>query len=104
MAAMFDLTLKKKKKKPKKETVTVADEGDVDQPKIDGGESAAGTKDDKETADISIFVLDPPSYTYSQLLSRVVDFVQENNPELTDKKRFTMKPPQLMRGIFAFFI
>jgi translation initiation factor 2 subunit 2 len=41
--------------------------------------------------------LDPPIYTYNQLLNRVVSFVHQNNPELTDKKRFTMKPPQLMR-------
>mmetsp|Transcript_1812 Transcript_1812/g.2520 ORF Transcript_1812/g.2520 Transcript_1812/m.2520 type:complete len:228 (-) Transcript_1812:121-804(-) len=95
MAAMFDLTLKKKKKKPKKETAV--GEGDGDQPKVGGEETDAKKEDDKEPAEISIFVLDPPSYTYSQLLSRVVDFVHENNPELTDKKRFTMKPPQLMR-------
>lgn len=43
------------------------------------------------------FELDPPIYTYNQLLNRVVSFVHQNNPELTDKKRFTMKPPQLMR-------
>jgi hypothetical protein len=30
----------------------------------------------------------------------VVDTLHQNNPELADKKRFTMKPPQLMRGIW----
>jgi len=42
-------------------------------------------------------VLDLPTYTYLQLLQRVTDFLHQNNPELTDKKRQSMKPPQLMR-------
>jgi hypothetical protein len=44
--------------------------------------------------------LDPPPYTYDQLLERVVGFVHQNNPELIDKKRSIMKPPQLSRGNF----
>ena len=41
--------------------------------------------------------VDPPQYTYSQLLNRVVDFLHANNPDLIEKRRYTMKPPQLMR-------
>jgi len=91
VAAMFDLSLKKKKKKKTKTEKTEADA-----PKEAAGEG--GDALDSEVAASSIeFELDAPIYTYAQLLNRVVDFVHQNNPELTDKKRFTMKPPQLMR-------
>jgi translation initiation factor 2 subunit 2 len=86
VAAMFDLTQKKKKKK-KKATTDATQEGvEV----LKEGEEAS----EKPAASD----LDPPSYTYSQLLNRVVDFLHQNNPELTEKRRYTMKPPQLMRG------
>eukprot|EP01035_Chromulina_nebulosa_P065653 gene65653-89812_t len=98
MAAMFDLNLKKKKKKkPKKDSA--AEDGD-DQ--AGGANDLEGKKVDSSSVPetivaSSIYDLDPPTYSYAQLLNRVVDFVHQNNPELTDKKRFTMKPPQLMR-------
>lgn len=88
--AMFDKSLKKKKKKKttKKEEGGTAEAG--------GDENAKKAADDSSGTSL-VFELDPPTYTYSQLLNRVVDFVHQNNPELADKKRFTMKPPQLMR-------
>ena len=103
MAAMFDLNLKKKKKKkPKKDSA--GEDGD-EQAGTTTGNDTEGKKSDSSlapetiVATVSIYDLDPPTYTYTQLLNRVVDFVHQNNPELTDKKRFTMKPPQLMRGL-----
>ncbi|EGB11615.1 hypothetical protein AURANDRAFT_14493, partial [Aureococcus anophagefferens] len=36
-------------------------------------------------------------YSYKELLDRVVGILQANNPELSEKRRHTMKPPQLMR-------
>lgn len=36
-------------------------------------------------------------YPYELLLQRVVDIIHSKNPELTEKKRTTMKPPNLMR-------
>jgi hypothetical protein len=89
VAAMFDLTQKKKKKKKKTTDSDAADQGE-------GGVEAAASAGSSAVA--TEFELDPPVYTYSQLLNRVVDFVHQNNPDLVDKKRFTMKPPQLMRG------
>lgn len=86
VAAMFALDKKKKKKKPKK-----------------AAETAQATPDEASTSDIQNAqsgiseVLDPPKYTYQQLLERVTDFLHQNNPELTEKRRHTMKPPQLMR-------
>lgn len=90
VAAMFDLKQKKKKKKKKvvesENEATKSDAATTGNDVADVSSSSSGT-----------FELDPPNYTYTQLLNRVVDSIHQNNPELTDKKRFTMKPPQLMR-------
>lgn len=94
-AAMFSLDQKKKKKSSKKKTAEEA-------PAATADENAAPNPAEGEAAAVGVFELDPPIYTYEQLLNRVVDFVHQNNPELADKKRFTMKPPQLMRGTFIF--
>lgn len=93
--ALFELNKKKKKKSTKAKTeaveevaAKVEDNGKAD---VDSSSSAAVVSTE---ADIGI-----PNYTYTQLLERVVDFVQQNNPELAaDGRRFKMKPPQLMRG------
>ena len=34
-------------------------------------------------------------YTYEELLERVVNLLQAHNPELIEKKRRNIKPPQL---------
>merc|ERR1719407_282543 len=69
VAAMFDLSKMKKKKKKKKVEASASAEGD--------GKYAC--------------------YSYKELLDRVVGILQANNPELSEKRRHTMKPPQLMR-------
>ena len=98
VAAMFDL---KQKKKKKKATTKKADAADG----VDGAnenEVAAVTGSSSEGATtgnaVGVSDVDPPQYTYSQLLNRVVDFLHANNPDLIEKRRYTMKPPQLMRG------
>ena len=85
VAAMFDLTQKKKKKPKKKSDATEA--ATTDAP--DNLSGSAVTKDE----DL------PPTYSYGLLLSRVFDFLQQNNMGLIEKTRYTMKPPQLMKGI-----
>lgn len=95
VAAMFDLTQKKKKKKSTKSKTDSAAEGDAVK---DSAPESAPSGDVPSSSSANIFELDPPTYSYTQLLNRVVDALQQNNPELTDKKRITMKPPQLMRG------
>lgn len=83
VAAMFDLSQKKKKKKKKAADAPASDEPkDVQSENVQSGISE---------------VTDPPKYSYQQLLERVTDILHQNNPELTDKKRHTVKPPQLMR-------
>ncbi len=73
---------------------------------VKGEASAEGavTGEVGSSSSVNVFELDPPTYSYTQLLNRVVDFIHQNNPELTDKKRFTMKPPQLMRGNSLFVL
>lgn len=103
--AMFDATLKKKKKKTTTKTTkaatgeSAATANECDLKSVDGtaAQSSATAK-----SECSAFELDPPNYTYEQLLERVVDFVTQNNPELVDKKRSTMRPPQLSRGKYQF--
>jgi hypothetical protein len=80
VAAMLDL--KKKKKKKKVKTEERSDET-----------SGAGT----EGLVSAVVEIDPPPYSYPQLLQRVVDFLHQNNPELAEKKRATIKPPNILR-------
>ena len=75
LALMFDLSKKKKKKKKVK-------------------------KDKKRETEESTIVdsnNEESDYTYEQLLSRLMKKVYENNPELIEKKKSIMPPPQLMR-------
>ena len=89
VAAMFDLKLKKKKKK-KKITESTEDATQV-------GDVATGDAKDPSKGNME---MEKPDYSYNVLLNRIVDQLHQNNPELSEKRRFTMKPPQLMRGKF----
>jgi translation initiation factor 2 subunit 2 len=88
---MFDLKLKKKKKKKKVEADDEAGTGTGDDGAIVSGET--GEQGQVDNSGFS----SAPLYTYQDLLNRVVDIIHQNNPELTDRRRATMKPPQLMR-------
>jgi len=95
VAAMFDLSQKKKKKKSTKSKTEATTEGDTT--KEGAVEGSASAEVATSSSGAGGFELDPPNYSYTQLLNRVVDSLHQNNPEITDKKRITMKPPQLMR-------
>ena len=71
---MFDLS--KKKKKKKKVTTTP----------VENEDSSSLTSDTQAAM-----------YPYLTLLQRIMTKLQTNNPELGERKRHTMKPPQLMR-------
>nr|CCA22173.1 eukaryotic translation initiation factor 2 subunit beta putative [Albugo laibachii Nc14] len=82
VASMFDLSKKKKKKKKKEVKDAIPSE----------------TIDIAPIKDAIGMVQDPAMYSYEQeLLTRIMTKLHENNPELSDRKRHTMKPPQLMR-------
>lgn len=83
VALMFDLSMKKKRKIPK----------DKKNKKI-GTAGAIGTDDAIGTGGVKD---DDTVYTYEQLLSRVMTKIHENNPDLVEKKKYIMKPPQLAR-------
>ena len=86
MAAMLDLSKKKKKKKKKDKTAEANST-------TEGGESTLSA--------IPIETFDEldnrANYSYEELLTRVVQILHSNNPDLIAKKRHSMKPPQLMR-------
>jgi len=96
---------KKKKKATKTKTVdSTVSAATESEGKVDGDSATTSSisavkssGDESFVNSSSVFELDPPTYSYQQLLERVVGFVHHNNPELVDKKRSTMKPPQLMR-------
>ena len=110
VAAMFDLKLKKKKKKKKSETEVgegngaesggggLGEGGEIE------GSSGASCSHSAPSSSGSALELDPPIYTYGQMLNRVVDFLHQNNPEMLEKRKYTMKPPQLMRGKYLFIM
>jgi translation initiation factor 2 subunit 2 len=104
VAAMLDLSTKKKKKK-KKVTKKVDEDAAVvsgDSPK--GGDVTEqqrllleqdNAQEFNDGNDIQNDEDRKAVYTYDELLDRVVGLLQANNPDLVEKKRTRIKPPQL---------
>ena len=98
MAAMLDLTKKKKKKKKqgsgKKSKDEAADGagGDAD---MSEQQRMLQEEDEKQDAMVEDVEDRKADYSYGELLERVVDLLQTNNPDLVEKKRTRIKPPQL---------
>jgi translation initiation factor 2 subunit 2 len=100
LAEMLDLSKKKKKKKKKDgkskdEAATTTVSGDDDakfaeqRRLIQELETAHGEEDDMYDR--------KAEYTYEDMLDRVMGILHAQNPDLIEKKRRTMKPPQLTR-------
>lgn len=55
--------------------------------------------DDKENVEANPWVDSDRDYTYDELLQRVFNIMRDKNPELVagEKKRFVMRPPQVVR-------
>ena len=97
VAAMFDLSKQKKKKKKKKtDDGAVGGDGAVEGASSSGNDGSM-TEAGNSSSSTAGVVLDAPKYTYSQMLQRIVDILHHNNPELSEKRRYKMVPPQLMR-------
>lgn len=79
---------KKKKKKPK-----ILEEPDKVEDNEEGGEEEGGNVEGTAWSDTD------RDYTYEELLKRVFNIMREKNPDMVagEKKRFVMKPPQVMR-------
>lgn len=101
LAEMLDLSKKKKKKKKKDskkegESTETTAEGEDDDAKFAEQrrlilelETAHGEEDDMYDR--------KAEYTYEDMLDRVMGILHAQNPDLIEKKRRTMKPPQLTR-------
>ena len=103
LAEMLDLSKKKKKKKKKdkKEKEAAAEETTGTSPEDDDAkyaeqrrlilelETAHGEDEDMHDR--------KADYTYEDMLDRVMNILHAQNPDLIEKKRRTMKPPQLTR-------
>lgn len=94
VAAMLDLSKKKKKKKKKDKSSKksssdeTSGDGDMaDQHRMLLEADAAQETDDPHDR--------KAEYTYDELLERIVNILQEKNPDLIEKKRRNVKPPQL---------
>ncbi|KAF0693219.1 Aste57867_15813 [Aphanomyces stellatus] len=97
VAAMFDLgTKKKKKKSTKTKKKDDAADADADDAGVDAGagddHGAAGVSHDDNTG-----VMNTCAYSYEEMLDRIMNKLHENNPDLADRKKAIIKPPQLMR-------
>lgn len=102
VAAMLDLSKKKKKKKKKDAASTGKTDGDSKSTAAAtayGDGSASQIQLLQEQDSLQEVIEDPldrkADYTYDELLDRLVQLLQANNPELVEKKRRIIKPPQL---------
>ena len=101
VAAMLDLSKKKKKKKKKDKSSSSKDK----KSSSGGGGDDAGYVEAQRTMLLEQDAAqdeakeDPhdrrAEYTYEELLDRMVSLLQANNPDLVEKKRRNIKPPQL---------
>ena len=101
LAEMLDLTKKKKKKKKK----------DKKEKESSSSAAATGGDDDARFDEQRRLILEQENahgeendvhdrkaeYTYEDMLDRVMGILHAQNPDLIEKKRRTMKPPQLTR-------
>lgn len=108
VAEMLDLTTKKKKKKKKdkdksssksKSTSGATGVGGIssdEQLKLIAEDEKLLTQDDEGNEQNDPY--DKKSdYSYPELLDRIMNILHAQNPDLIDKKRRNMKPPQLTR-------
>jgi len=87
-----DLDFNNMKKKKKKKKVSLDDlEGDENEIPEDADEDAEGAGEAWKGTD--------RDYTYDELLQRAFNIMREKNPDMVagEKKKFVMKPPQVLR-------
>lgn len=85
----LDFSLMSKKKKKKKTGIVDTDDHDKGAEEGDEGSRSSGQVWEDSDRD----------YTYDELLKRVFDTMRLKNPDMVagEKKKFVMKPPQVMR-------
>lgn len=98
VAAMLDLS-KKKKKKKKKTSSSSKSTSKVEDSSVADSLLSEQQQRLKEQDEAQEFKEDPydrrANYTYDELLERVNGLLHAHNPDLVEKKRRNIKPPQL---------
>ena len=96
VAAMLDLSKKKKKKKKdsKKDKSSSGSGGDAGKADLSGQAALLAEQDAAQEIVEDTFDR-KADYTYDELLEKVVDLLQTHNPQLVEKKKRNIKPPQL---------
>jgi len=94
VAAMLDLS-KKKKKKKKKDTGDKKSSSKAGSNGADLSGQAAMLAEQDQAQETEDTYDRKAEYTYEELLDRVVDILQKNNPSFNEKKKRNIKPPQL---------
>lgn len=91
----LDITKQKKKKKKKKKRIEDMEGEDTVDAVISKEEDNSELKDTSGTT----WVGTERDYTYDELLTRVFDIMRSKNPDMVtgEKKRFVMRPPQVVR-------
>lgn len=91
-AVFAELSLKKKKKKkPKKDKKEKDKKRDKKRKKKREGSSSGEALEAAHVADLGA------TYSYGLLLQRVYDEMAERNPNFTEKKKYRMVPPEVVR-------
>jgi len=98
IAAMFDLSARKKKKK-KTKTITTDEKDAVNTAALEECTVDENTSPiaNASSPGVSSREKDIPSYDYSLLLDRVCQILSGTNPDWKEKPRNSLKPPQLVR-------
>lgn len=96
----FSLSLDKKKKKKKKKPKDIVEDVPSSAP-ISSTDSSINKDSNNKDGDVDNVIgalsNDSDDYNYTELLDRVFTLLQEKNPSLGSRKRYSMPPPQLIR-------
>merc|ERR1719181_1679032 len=84
----FDFGKKRKKKKDK-------EGGEKEDKKKEEEKSEKDDVSDGEAAVVEF--IRGPVYTYEDLLHRIHEIIEDKNPALSSRKKYTMKPPEIVR-------
>jgi hypothetical protein len=106
IAAEFALHKKKPNKSKKTKSKASKDSDEDSKLPADENQHDKSYQPDilKETSDehlsAALDAQTPPTFSYSQLLNRLMDTIQQKNPSLIEKTRATVKPPIVSRCKF----
>merc|ERR1719352_1996731 len=87
----FDFGKKRKKKKDK-------EGGEKEDKKDKEEQEKADSEDGEEDGEAAVVeFVRGPVYAYEDLLRRVHEIIEDKNPALSSRKKYTMKPPEIVR-------